>query len=533
MAQSEMPLNRPGRDFNTAHGGPELWRALLLLLLCLCPQTVSAADGQFRISVVDASTKLPIACRMHLLSGGKRPKKIEGVPYLTDHFVFDGAIALNLSNGFYTFELEHGPEYTNITGNFTINRDADDSRTIELRRAVDMSEEGWYSGDLCVRRPLRDIELLMKAEDLHLAQVMAWWNDKVDPLGKMSKAARNAKDGIVTFDNNRVYEFACGGISRPGAELSLFHWPQPLAMNVPDAAEYPPVVSKLLEARKQTPVLWVDAASSYSWDLPMLVALGQIDSVSVANGHLCRKTIQVDDRNGKPRDKQFFVGPFGFARWQQEVYFKLLECGLRLPPSASSGSGMSPNPVGYNRVYVHLDSSFDGQQWWKNFHDGQAIVTNGPLIRPKVENELPGHVFLGQVGKELELHIAMSLSMREPISYLEVIQNGEVKQSIRFEDYVKDGQLPPIRFKESGWFALRAVSEQSDTYRFCLTAPYYVEFGGEKRVSKKAAQFFLDWVFERARQLKLDDATQRAEVLAYHRKARDFWQGILAKANAE
>ena len=123
---------------------------------------------------------------------------------------------------------------------------------------------------------------------------------------------------------------------------------------------------------------------------------------------------------------------------------------------------MSPNPVGYNRVYVHLDSSFDQRQWWKNLRDGQAVVTNGPLIRPKVENELPGHVFQGEVGKELELHIAMTLSMREPISYLEVIQNGEVKQNIRFEDYVKEGQLPPVRFTRKRLVRLAgAVSEQS------------------------------------------------------------------------
>src|SRR4028118_1701202 len=49
------------------------------------------------------------------------------------------------------------------------------------------------------------------------------------------------------------------------------------------------------------------------------------------------------------------------------------------------------------------------------------------------------------------------------------------------------------------------------------------------RISKGSAQFFLDWVVERARALKLDDARQRREVIAYHRKARDYWQELLSQ----
>ena len=69
------------------------------------------------------------------------------------------------------------------------------------------------------------------------------------------------------------------------------------------------------------------------------------------------------------------------------MYFKLLDCGLRIPPTAGSGSGVSPNPAGYNRVYVHLDGSFDYQQWWKSLKAGQVVVTNGPLLGVQVEND--------------------------------------------------------------------------------------------------------------------------------------------------
>ena len=74
------------------------------------------------------------------------------------------------------------------------------------------------------------------------------------------------------------------------------------------------------------------------------------------------------------------------------------------------------------------------------------------------------------------------------------------------------------------------------TFRFASTAPYYVEIGpAKRRISRRSAQFFLDWVDERAKRvpLKLDDPEKLREVLAYHEQAGRFWQDIRAKGNAE
>jgi hypothetical protein len=510
---------------------------LLLPVLFLHPLPCAAVEGKLVLTVVDAKSKKPIACRLHLNGPGKRPKKIEGMPFWNDHFVFPGTITLNLSTGFYTFELERGPEYKNVTGNFNIERFADDSKQVELERVVDMSKEGWWSGDMHLRRDVRDLQLIMSADDLHVAQATTWWNDKNDLAGKNLKLP---KTRLITFDDDRVCELYAGGFTRGGTEVLCFHLPGPALLQAKND-EYPSLAQHLMglrnaENRPHTESdgdVWIDATASYGWDLPMLVANGLIDSIEVANGHFGRKAMLPDTKLGKPRDMDQYSGPLGYARWSQDVYFKLLDCGVRLPPTAGSGSGMSPNPAGYNRVYVHLESSFDYQQWWKNLKAGQVVVSNGPLLRPSVENELPGHTFQGTEGQELELEIGLNLATRDPISYLEIVQDGRVQNTIRFEDYVKDGRLPPLHFKHSGWFLLRVVAEISDTYRFAMTAPYYVSFGDKPRISKKSAQFFLDWVYERARQIKIDDPQQRAEVLEYHRKARDFWKDIVDKANAE
>ncbi len=510
-------------------------RSILLSLVCLTGTLLEAptclsAEGKLQLTVVDATTHKPIPCRMHLIGPNKRPKKIEGYPFLADHFVFPGKVTLNLPTGFYSFELERGPEYYNVTGNFTIERFADDSKEVELRRVVDMSSEGWWSGDLHLRRNTRDLEMVMLADDLHVGQAATWWNDKSDLSARDLRAVKNR---LVSFDNDRVYELFCGGFTRAGTEVLCFHIPEPFFLQA-QTDEYPSLAEHLERARqKENSELWVDATASYGWDLPMLVANGLVDSIEVANSHFGRATMQPDSKLGKPRDVDRYAGPFGYARWSQDVYFKLLDCGLRIPPTAGSGSGVSPNPAGYNRVYVHLDGSLNYQQWWHSLKAGQVVVTNGPLLRPRVENELPGHTFRGEKGRDLELQIGMTLTTREPISYLEIVQDGQVRNSIRFADYVKDGHMPPLHFEKSGWFLLRAVSESSDTYRFAMTGPYFVEFEGKPRISKKSAQFFLDWVYERARQIKIDDPQKRRTVMEFHRKARDFWKDLVERATAD
>ncbi len=487
----------------------------------------AAGEGLLTLTVTDDQTHQPVACRMHLVGPGKGPRKADPMPFWNDHFVFPGTVALKLPVGKYSFQLQRGPEYRTVDGYFAIDHFADDSKDVTLKRCADLAAEGWYSGDLQVRRPVRDAELLMLADDLHIAEFVTWWNGKIE---KPAKGA--AKKPLVCFDKNRCYQTVAGGFSRAGTELLYFNLPAPLHQSQ-TSGEYPSEMKYLLKAR-ENPDLWVDLTTPYCWDLPMLVAMGQVDSIEVINSRFCRRSLSTDEGEGKPRDRKLYQGPMGNARWSQDIYFKLLECGLRIPPSAGSGSGVAPNPVGYNRVYVHLDGEFSYEAWWKNFRAGRVFVTNGPLLRPSVEGQPPGSVLRGEPGRQREVEIAMTLSTADPISYLDIIQNGKVKHSLRLDQFINNkGHLPKLYFKESGWFLVRAVTDLSDSYRLAMTAPYFVEIGDGRRVSKQAAQFFLDWVYQRARQIDLADPQQQSEVMQYHRKARDFWQDLVSKANAE
>ena len=143
-------------------------------------------------------------------------------------------------------------------------------------------------------------------------------------------------------------------------------------------------------------------------------------------------------------------------------------------------------------------------------------------------------MFQADKGAKLDFEIGLTLSTREPISYLEIIKNGKVEHSIPFDKYSKSGKLPTLHFDRSGWFLVRAVTDLPKTYRFAMTGAVLrrdrPRSGGSARARPSS---FVDWVYERAKQIKLDDPEQQKEVLQWHRHARDYWQDLLSKANAE
>jgi hypothetical protein len=490
-----------------------------------------ARNGQLQITVVDRETGKALPCRMHLKTAKGRPRKADKLPFWHDHFILPGSVTLSLPVGNYTFEIERGPEYVIRGGHFTINDFADDAKQVDLLRFVDMAAEGWWSGDLDVRRSPQEIEMLMRADDLHVVPLITWWNDA------STWKSEPPADVLLHFDQDRYCHLMAGGHARAGGALVYANLPAPLLLEEADA-EYPPPAHYLEQVRKHSDA-WIDVTRPYAWDMPMLVANGQVDSIQILHGQICREAVLDDEPEAKARDKILFPGSWGNALWSQEIYFHLLNCGLRIPPSAGSGSGVSPNPVGYNRVYVQVDGDFSYEKWWEGLRAGRVVITNGPLIKPEVEGHPPGHVFQADQGQQIELEIGLTLWSRHPIDakesihYLEIIKDGRVEHSVRFEDYAGSGKLPKVHFDRSGWFLVRAATDVRSTYRAALTGPYYVEIGSEPRISKRSVQFFLDWVYERARRLKLDDAEYHREVLEYHRKARDFWQDLAGRANAE
>jgi len=239
---------------------------------------------------------------------------------------------------------------------------------------------------------------------------------------------------------------------------------------------------------------------------------------------------------GKPRDAKRLPEPRGNGFWTQEIYYHMLNCGLRLPPSAGSASGVLPNPVGYNRVYVYLDEPFTSDAWFRGLSRGRCFVTNGPLLIVTANGQDPGATIKLQSGERRPLGINIQLTSQEPISQLELITNGNVSHTIKCSDALKQRHTFELSVDKSCWFLVRAIADVENTFRFASTAPWFVEAGGvEHRISRKSVQFFLDWVDERIERVKanIKNDAEREQVLIWHIKAREFWAERLNMANVE
>jgi hypothetical protein len=483
----------------------------------------AAETGGVQIAVRDGRELVP--CRIHIYDSEGKTPKISGGPFWNDHIVCEAGGRFELPAGNYRYEIERGPEYSSAGGRMTVLSGGDVGLAADLVRLADLASQGWWSGELHVHRPLEDIPLLLRAEDLHVAPVITWWNDRNLWVARQPPAQQ-----VVAFDRNRFYNLMAGEDEREGGALLYFGLTQPLPITQAER-EYPSPMLYLREARTHAGV-HVDVEKPFWWDVPVWLASGQIDTLGIANNHMCRSTLHPNEAWGKPRDRERLPVPRGNGYWSQEIYYHALNCGLRVPPSAGSASGVLPNPVGYNRVYVHVDGPLSYEKWFEGLRAGCTFVTNGPLLRVTANGRLPGFVFTAN--DQVDLDLSGILEGRDTVEDIEIIRDGNVVQKLPAAQLAKGGSLGKLTFKSSGWFLVRAIADHSRTFRFASTAPWYVEVGeSKKRVSRASARFFLDWTDERMKRINLGDPLKREEVLEPHRRAREFWANLVETADAE
>jgi hypothetical protein len=508
-----------------------------LLLLLIISMTHPALPGmpkarsqsQLEISIADTGGN-PLPCRVHLIDQHDNAQIAEGQPFWHDHFVTSGRVTASLSPGSYKYAIERGPEYRREAGQQEIAAGESRKLDVKLERIADLRATGWYCGDLHVHRPLAEIEQLMRAEDLDFATVITWWNNRNLWKSKVLPEQVNRQ-----FDSHRIYTVMAGEDEREGGALLYFGLKSPLNVET-DEREVPTPMQFVGEARLRNPDVWIDIEKPFWWDVPVWLASGQMNSIGVANNHMCRSQMYANEAWGKPRDSKRLPAPLGNGYWTQEIYYHMLNTGLRLPPSAGSASGVLPNPVGYNRVYVHLDEPFTADAWFRGLSRGRCFVTNGPLLLVTADSELPGGRIQLQPGERRRVRLDIQLTSQDPIRELALIKNGTTVHTIQCSDELTHRHTFEVTVEGPSWFLVRAIADVENTFRFAATAPWYVEIpGSQHHISRTSAQFFLDWVDERIQRVKanVEDESKLAQVLTWHEAARTFWTERLKMANAE
>ena len=500
--------------------------------------SVFAANGELEIRIVDDQSGEPIAAQLQIRDRRGRVRPIRRTANWNRQYAVDGKAIVSLAPGRYTFTVSRGPEYLEHDGHFQIESAATDTSTIRMKRFTNLARQGWWSADLAISHAERDVDVWLRSADLHVASVQSY-----SFIGDWVPKFKTAFSSNWHSNGNHWFSMSAGSDNRKGGGALVLHGPQ--AFQVTDRPESNSASSSVefLKLANRFDQSHICVARPNSWDLPIWLASGYVDSFMLLGPELRQDGQNVNDPPGLYRDPTFYPEPHGWGRFSQEIYYHLLNCGFRIPPVAGSGSGRTNNPVGYARTYVHGRSAADTSEaladnetldihaWWESLRAGRVMVTNGPLIIPQANGQLPGHVFRGAVGETVRLTPQLTLHTREKIEYLEIIKNGRVLHDVMLGDLVdKQGILPDIEFTASGWFLIRAVTKNKN-YHAASTGPYYVEFDGRPRISTASVRFFTDWLDQQTERRVGNGATKKHK--RFQAAAKKFWQRLAARASSE
>jgi TolB protein len=213
-------------------------------------------------------------------------------------------------------------------------------------------------------------------------------------------------------------------------------------------------------------------------ELPADVALGKVDYIEVV----------------------------GFAdhRLTAEIWYRLLNCGFRLPAAAGTDAMANYSslrgPVGLNRVYASVaPGPLRIAPWLNSLKRGRTFATNGPLLGFSLGDLQPGDE-LHLSADENTVKFSAWLRSFVPVDHLQVICNGQVVRDLKpGSDHETADVADTIPISRSGWCLLRAWSEKSehpvlDQYPYATTSPIYVTVAGSHPKPVEDAASFIAWV---------------------------------------
>ncbi|MEN8155779.1 MAG: CehA/McbA family metallohydrolase [Bacteroidota bacterium] len=481
----------------------------------------SYENGVVDFIVTEGKSGANKPCRIYVTNERGEPQFDDRWPGCFETFTCDGNARLFLPAGKYSYVVESGKAYTNAEGVFEVTGSTNLEISAALKRFTNVNSEGWYAGDLHNHTSIEHTPLLMESENIHIGYVPWWWINP--PMGRTSEKSLIEYPPLLELENNRYINTRVGEDERWDATLMFFGMPEDV--EIPNATwAFPPSIHFAREYGSIENV-WVHLDHMFWWQTPAILASGELNSIEVLNNNFVHGGVNDTEAWGKPRDMERYPPPYGNATYQQDLYFSILNCGLRIPPAAGSAACVGGGPFGYNRVYAHVEGELTYEKWWEALAEGKCFITNGPLLRVTANGELPGHVFRSD-GK-LSISTDLKIDAREKITEIQVIKNGEVAVSLPFNDWEKGQKIPDVKFEKSGWFLVRALTDNPGTYRTALTGPYFVEIGNiASTIHQQDVSFFLEWAREAAEQNIASDPEERAMFDRYAIESIRFWEQL-------
>jgi hypothetical protein len=510
----------------TAPGIPGGGRLPSIALLCLVFGEPAVAE-KVHITVKDAETGQTIPARAYLHCAGHAVFP-EGAPAYRrgaeEHFLLTGTDTFDLPSGPCRVDVARGLEYEPAQVTFTTKEGL--SVPVLLRRWAAMNRAGWYSADMHVHRDPQELSRILLAEDLNFAPTITnhVWSTQA------SQPYPNAGNFPVVVDATHFYTANSQEVERiqggPGAVILMAR-----ELPIPFRGDefYPPAVYFTRLAHNQggyaggDKLFWLDTFVN--------AALGEIDFIEINCNHFLPHDVDTDliPWSHWPVDMGYY-GDREFAHWMMDTYYRILNCGLNLPLSGGSASGVKATPVGYDRVYVYLGKqALTYDNFMSALKAGRSFSTNGPLIDFKMNGEVgPGSRHNVQPRQSIGIEILAR--SRRGLQAVELIVNGRIRRAYKPENNLEFRVSEKLQPEVSSWIAVRAFEQTDPTVTFAHTSPGYLLLNGTPVRFPVDAAALLNKVDQLIRYTEskavFRTPAEKAETLSLYRQARSVYQRL-------
>lgn len=285
-----------------------------------------------------------------------------------------------------------------------------DTVTIQLHKWFHFpAGQEWYSGDVHTHQIDSATALLeMKAEDVNVCNILI--SDFTDDQASFRGAPEPISDSLhIVYLNQEYRQDQLGHINL----LNLKKLIEPVKLI--RKYQYPLNIDAMDKAHAQGGhVSWAHFAAYPALEAPLAIVLKKVDAVEL----LC--TID-------PFNQPIFVSdvvPDLRMNSGLRLWYRLLNCGLKIPASAGTDKMNNWVTVGGNRVYASIKGPFNYQSWIDALDKGNTFITNSPMLFCTVDGKTAGEEI--KTGKKKKVKIVAEVFSQLPLDRLEIIAGGEM-----------------------------------------------------------------------------------------------------------
>ncbi len=373
----------------------------------------------------------------------------------------EGACEVLLSPGPVLVEAHKGPEFTPLRREVVLAPGKLALR-LAIERWIDLRPEGWFAGDVRAHELSPHAALLEgAAEGLAVVNVLA--RERApgadapaalpDLLAFSGTAPALASPDCLVVVNTLNAHPVLGTF----ALLNCHRVVHPLRFGAPDHLDHWSVADWCDQChRKAGLVVWPD--------LPRMKE-GALQGEALA----CLLLGKVD---------AYEVSSFADVEGAFANYYRLLDCGLRVPLAGGSGKSSNRTALGAVRTYARLGAgqSLAYAPWIEAVRAGKTFITSAPLLTLQVEGEGPGAVLARSAGEAVRVRAEARSAV--PFERLELLVGGTVVGSTAGSG---DGLACALELEltvtGSTWLAARCRSAEGGS--FAHTSPVYVRVEGQ------------------------------------------------------